>query len=228
MRVAILEDDKDQADILCSWLEEEGYSCFVFTKGTDFLQGYAKESYDAVILDWNVPEGSGIDVVAHIRASADGSVPIIFTTARDSEQDIVSALEIGADDYMVKPIKRSETVARIKALLRRSNGNVDEYKELHFEPFVIDTKTREVKNGDEPITLTQKEYDLLVFLFRNSGRVISRGHLLQVVWGTNPQINTRTVDTHISRLRNKLSLKPDLTGWELTSVYQHGYRLEKV
>ncbi len=229
MRIAILEDDPDQSNVLIGWLEEEGFSCFLFEKGADFLQGIAKESYDAVILDWNVPDVTGIEVVEHIRSNSNSTLPILFTTSRSDEQDIVTALTKGADDYIVKPISRNETVARIKALLRRVGLGVDENtQELSFEPFKIDTKTRELFKEDEKITLTQKEYDLVVFLFLNAGRVISRGHLLQVVWGTNPQINTRTVDTHISRLRNKLTLKPEVTGWELTSVYQHGYRLEKV
>ncbi len=118
--------------------------------------------------------------------------------------------------------------ARLNALLRRSGALPAEQKTLDFSPYSIDTQSRVLSLNNEPITLTQKEYELIVFLLRNEGRVISRGHLLQVVWGTSPQINTRTVDTHVSRLRSKLNIHAETTGWELTSIYQHGYRLEKV
>lgn len=229
MRLAILEDDQDQSNLLSSWLEAEGHSCYIYSNGSDFLQSFAKESFDLIMLDWMVPGMSGIDVMKHIRSNSDAFVPILFVTSKDSEESVVQALESGADDYMVKPITQRETVARLNALLRRSGlqDNSDQTN-LSFDPFSVDTSSREISLNDTAVEMTQKEYDLMLFLFRNAGRIISRGHLLQVVWGTSPNINTRTVDTHVSRLRNKLQLKPELTGWELTSVYQHGYRLEKV
>ena len=229
MRIAILEDDKDQSELLVLWLEEQEHSCYVYNNGAEFLQNFAKESFDLIILDWVVPEMSGLEVMKHIRTNSDVLVPILFVTSKDEETDVVKALEAGADDYMIKPIKQGEMVARLNALLRRSGlQDSDDQSNLDFDPYVVDTNKRSISLQDETITMTQKEYDLMLFLFRNSGRVISRGHLLQVVWGTNPNINTRTVDTHISRLRNKLQISPDVTGWELTSIYQHGYRLEKV
>lgn len=229
MRLAILEDDSDQAELLCAWLEEQNHNCDVYRDGGTFIQGYAKESYDLIILDWMVPEMSGLEVLKHIRSSSNSKVPILFVTKKDNEEDVVQALQEGADDYMSKPISQRETVARITALLRRSGAiDQEQHKVIEFPPFVVDTQHRTIALNDEEVVLTQKEYELVLFLLRNAGRVISRGHLLQVVWGTNPNINTRTVDTHISRLRNKLQLKPELTGWELSSIYQHGYRLEKV
>lgn len=230
MRIAILEDDKDQSELLVAWLEEHEHSCYVYDNGAEFLQSFAKESFDLIILDWVVPQMSGIEVMQHIRTNSDVLVPILFVTSKSSEKDVVKALESGADDYMIKPIKQSEMVARFNALLRRSGLQQDENDQsnLNFDPYYVDTNRRSISLQGADVTMTQKEYDLMLFLFRNSGRVISRGHLLQVVWGTNPNINTRTVDTHISRLRNKLKIDPEITGWELTSIYQHGYRLEKV
>lgn len=229
MRIAILEDDKDQSEMLVSWLEEKEHSCYVYDNGSEFLQSFVKESFDLIILDWMVPSMSGLEVMQHIRTTTDVLVPILFVTSKDSESDVVQALEAGADDYMVKPVKQHELVARLNALLRRSGlQDSEDQSTLDFKPYVVDTNKRSISLDGQAVTMTQKEYDLMLFLFRNSGRVISRGHLLQVVWGTSPNINTRTVDTHVSRLRNKLKISPDETGWELTSIYQHGYRLENV
>ncbi len=182
MRIAILEDDAEQSALLTAWLESAEHSCYSYDNGASFVQNYAKESYDLIILDWMVPEMSGLEVLEHIRSSADSVVPILFVTQKDSEENIVAALERGADDYMCKPIKHKETIARINALMRRSGFEQnDEKKILEFAPFTVDTHQREITLSDEVISLTQKEYELMHFLFRNAGRIISRGHLLQVV-----------------------------------------------
>lgn len=228
MRIVVLEDDPDQAALLTAWLEEDGHHCSVFKDGKSFIRAYSNESYDLVILDWMVPEASGLQVLKHLRAHLDATVPVIFITQRDAEQDVVEALEAGADDYMTKPVGCSETLARVKVIARRLGlGDTVEEDKIEIDPYELDTKTREVTTHGEPLELTQKEYELALFLFRNLGRVISRGHLLEMVWGTSSQINTRTVDTHVSRLRHKFALD-DEPGWKLTSVYRHGYRLEKL
>ena len=227
MRIAILEDDKDQSDLLCAWLEQDEHNTKVFEEGNMLVRACAQESFDLIVLDWMVPGMSGLEVLKHIRAHGDAKVPVLFITQRDAEADIVEALENGADDYMSKPVSEKETLARIKALARRSGfGELAENEILNFTPYQIDTKTRKVSMDGEEVSMTQKEYELTLFLFRNLGKIVSRGHLLEVVWGTNPDINTRTVDTHISRLRSKLKLNNE-NGWQLTSIYQHGYRLEK-
>jgi len=225
VRVAIVEDDSEQSALIKVWIEELGNDCIIYEDGDSFSQTFAKESFDLLILDWMLPGMTGIEVLKHLRGNGDTTLPVLFVTAKEEEQDIVTALEAGADDYMCKPISKRETQARFKALVRRTLSG-GEQTELNFTPFAVDLKARSVSLNDESITLTQKEYELILFLFRNEGRVISRGHLLQVVWGTNPQINTRTVDTHISRLRGKLKLNADDTGWELISIYQHGQLLK--
>lgn len=228
MRIAIVEDDNEQAVFLEMWIKSLGHDCFIFGDGAQFVQSYAKESFDLVVLDWVLPSMSGIEVLSHVRGSGDHKTPVLFVTAKNSETDIVQGLEAGADDYMSKPLHEPETKARINALLRRSGAFSEaESAKIDFSPYEIDTSSRTLSLNGEAIGLTQKEFELILFLLRNEGRVISRGHLLQVVWGTSPNINTRTVDTHISRLRSKLELKPEITGWELSSIYQHGYRLEK-
>ena len=228
MRIAILEDDKDQADLLEAWLNEAGHQCTVFNDGTMFIRNYSRDSYDLLMLDWMVPSTSGLDVLKHLRQHLDQLVPVVFITQKDSEEDIVMALSHGADDYMTKPVRQHETLARVNAIARRvgfGEGNIAE--SYDFKPYHIDTKLRRVSYNEEQVEMTQKEYELTVFLFKNLGRVISRGHLLEMVWGTSAQINTRTVDTHISRLRSKLNFDQE-ENWQLTSVYRHGYRLEQI
>lgn len=227
MRIVILEDDRDQADLLTAWLEEAGHQVTVFSDGTLFIRAYTKDSYDLVLLDWMVPSMSGIDVLKHLRAQIDSMVPVVFITQKDQEEDIVVALEEGADDYMAKPVRHMETMARVNAIARRMGFGDRNTLDIYDQPpYTINTRLREVKLNEDVVEMTQKEYELTLFLFKNLGRVVSRGHLLEMVWGTSSQINTRTVDTHISRLRTKLKLDQQ-EFWQLTSVYRHGYRLEK-
>ena len=228
MRIVILEDDRDQADLLVAWLEEAGHQCDIFADGNAFIRAYKRDSYDLALLDWMVPNLSGLDVLKHLKEHLDPVVPVVFITQRDAEEDIVQALEAGADDYMTKPVRHMETMARVNAIARRMGfGDNNTSEHYDFPPFKIDTRLRHVTLNDAVIDMTQKEYELTLFLFKNLGRVISRGHLLEMVWGTSSQLNTRTVDTHVSRLRTKLEFdKHD--DWQLTSVYRHGYRLENV
>jgi DNA-binding response OmpR family regulator len=226
LRVAVLEDDPDQAELVQFWLENAGHSCTHFADGREFVKHLRRESYDVLILDWMVPELSGIQALKTIRRDQDCSTPVVFVTQRDSEQDIVEALQAGADDYMTKPIRRLELLARVNAVVRRGlGGEWRDHALVELAPYRIDKANREIAIDGEPVALTQKEYELAVFLFQHVGEIVSRSHLLESVWGTSADINTRTVDTHASRIRSKLGLLPS-NGWKLTSIYQHGYRLE--
>lgn len=227
MRIAYLEDDPDQARLVRLWLEDVGHQVTSFQAGRDLVRVLRSESFDLLILDWMIPDMSGIEVLDWTRSHYDWNVPILFCTEKNSEDDIVQALESGADDYMEKPLNKRELVARVGALQRRMMLGRSNSQSLAFAPYTIDLANRVITLDETPIELTQKEYDLAVFLFKNLGRAISRGHILDSVWGMSPDLNTRTVDTHISRLRKKLQLGPE-TGWGLTSIYQHGYRLDHV
>ncbi len=226
MRIAIVEDDPDQAALLQVWLERDGFDCHIFEDGAKAVKAFQKESFDLVLLDWYLPELNGAEVLKWIRENLDWRIPVIFVTQRDSEEDLAYALEKGADDYVSKPIAAMVLMARIHALLRRVHGP-DVYKAQQFGKFSFDSQSNQLFIENHPITLTQKEYELALFLFRNSGRLLSRSHLLESVWGHSTELNTRTLDTHISRLRKKLQLGEE-TGWRLSSVYHHGYRLESV
>jgi len=225
MKVFILEDDLDQALLVQHWLEESGHTCQIFTNGRAFIEKLPYEQPDLLILDWNLPKISGLEILNWVRSSDYNDLPVIFATNRDHEDDLVLALDQGADDYLVKPIKESELIARANALHRR-------HQQMHqntlvFEPFSFDPKQDIISFGDQSVKLTAKEYQLANYFFNNPDRLISRDYLLETIWTKSSAITTRTVDTHISRLRKKLNLDGTL-GWKLISVYHKGYRLIKV
>ena len=226
MRIAILEDDPDQLALLQRWLVQDGHDVHGYQGGREIMMRSARESFDLYLLDWQVPDVSGTDVLLWLRANISRRVPILFVTVRDSEQDIVFALEHGADDYMVKPVRRQELLARVHALLRRAYPS-EEQKQLSFPPFEIDIQRGEVRKDGQRIELTPKEFELTVTLFRNIGRLLSRGHLQETVWGRTGDLATRTVDTHVSQVRKKLDLRPE-SGYRVVPIYNYGYRLEKI
>lgn len=230
MRIALLEDDEHIAKLISLWIEEEGHHCTIFSDGRQMLNALKADSYDLLLLDWMVPEIDGEGVLVWARENLNWRIPIVFLTMRDNEEDIVKILSLGADDYITKPIRQKEMLARVTALARRANV-LDTEKttsdELQYGPYTINLKTNMVTRNGSSIKLTQKEFELVLFLFRNLGRIVSRGHMLESVWGHNQDINTRTADTHISRIRNKLGLVPE-NGWRISAIYHHGYRLEQV
>jgi DNA-binding response OmpR family regulator len=227
MRIAILEDDLAQADLVRVWLAGAGHSCHTFHRGRELMRAMTRDTFDLLVLDWELPDVNGDAVLVWVRANVRDILPVLFTTARESEQDIVRALKEGADDYLVKPLRKHELLARVEALGRRAKPQPRLADVLKVGDFEIDLGRRTVTRAGKAIDLTQKDFDLAVFLFRNVGNLVSRGHILESVWGRSPDLNTRTVDTHVSRLRSKLGLVPE-QGWKLTAVYQHGYRLETV
>jgi len=228
MRIALLEDAPDQSDLLCAWLKAAGHNCRAYALGRDLVREAQRETFDLYMLDWEVPGMSGAEVLLWIRANIAEPVPVLFVTARQREEDIVHALSSGADDYMVKPLGKFELLARIDALARRARPSQRaEEGLLEFARLSVDVRNRRVKLDGRDVAMTQKDYDLAVFLLRNIGRLLSRGHILEAVWGQSADLNTRTVDTHVSRIRGKLQLTPE-NGWRLSAVYQHGYRLERI
>jgi two-component system, OmpR family, response regulator RegX3 len=226
VRIAILEDDPDQLALLRRWISDDGHDVHGWLSGREAMKQAGRESFDLFMLDWQVPDVSGAEVLKWLRANVSKTVPVLFVTVRDSEQDIVFALENGADDYMVKPVRRQELIARVRALLRRAYP-VEEQKQLSFPPFEIDIQRSEVRKNGAKIDLTPKEFELTVTLFRNMGRLLSRGHLQETVWGRSADLATRTVDTHVSQVRKKLDLKPE-SGYRVVPVYNYGYRLERL
>lgn len=223
--IGLLEDDEDQARLLSHWLSEAGYLVRCYPSGAEFRRKQGAVSVDLLILDWNLPEESGLAILRALREGG-SMLPVLFLTARSSEDDIVTGLRAGADDYVSKPATQGELLARVGALLRRTHLKKDAVEEEDVEPYRIDLMRRRVELAGEEISLTDREFDLVLFLFRRRGRVVSREALLESIWNIRGDVATRTVDTHISRLRKKLGLAGE-HGWRLNAVYQHGYRLER-
>lgn len=227
LRIAVLEDDVDQAELLSAWLSSAGHSVNHFSSSRLFLREVLRDSYDLLVLDWMVPDMDGVEVMTRVRDSSRHYTPVLFVTAKDTEDDVVAALSAGADDYMAKPLRQREFLARVYAVIRRGNYGDGKDDLPDVSPYELRMDRKLITLGGEQVELTHREFDLAVFMFRNAGRVVSRSHILESIWGMHgADLNTRTVDTHISRLRKKLKIGPE-NGWKLSAIYQHGYRLER-
>ena len=223
MRIAILEDDLPQAQLLQRWLTQAGMTCLLFATGAAFRSGIVDEPADLILIDWMLPDDDGLAVLVWLREDLGMRTPVMFTTTRAEEDALVLALDKGADDYLIKPLRRAETLARVNALLRRGSAKPLSVVTLGCVNIDID-RHRATSNGLQ-IDLTDRELALAVYMLRNHGRLLTRQELLENVWRTSPNIVTRTVDTHVSRLRAKLRLTPE-NGFDLSTVYHKGYRLE--
>jgi DNA-binding response OmpR family regulator len=225
-RIGLLEDDQDQAQLYEVWLGKAGYQTRAYHEAAEFRRRLAADPMDLLLLDWELPGTSGIEVLRWLRENGDPNLPVIFITVRDSEEDIVEALRHGADDYLIKPLRAGELLARISAVLRRAGiGSDEQAAPTQMGPYALDPERHRVLLNGQEVPLTQREYELAAYLFRRQGRIVSREALLEDVWKIHGDVVTRTVDTHISRLRRKLELGGE-HGWRLTAIYQHGYRLE--
>ncbi|AFM15422.1 response regulator with CheY-like receiver domain and winged-helix DNA-binding domain [Mycolicibacterium chubuense NBB4] len=224
--VLIVEDEESLADPLAFLLRKEGFEATVVTDGPSALAEFDRAGADIVLLDLMLPGMSGTDVCKQLRARS--SVPVIMVTARDSEIDKVVGLELGADDYVTKPYSARELIARIRAVLRRGadpddTGIADGV--LEAGPVRMDVERHVVSVNGSPITLPLKEFDLLEYLMRNSGRVLTRGQLIDRVWGADYVGDTKTLDVHVKRLRSKIEADP-ANPVHLVTVRGLGYKLE--
>lgn len=203
--VIVVEDETAIADLLTLYLERDGFDVEVIGDGITALDVILDRNPAAVILDVGLPGQSGTDVCAAMRL-AQNWTPVLFCTARDDEIDRVLGLELGADDYITKPFSPREVVARVKAVLRRSAAisPTEPKAELAMNGVEVDTATRRCLVNDSEIDLTPTEFDLLVFLLRNPGKVFGRDELLTDVWGYSSAVGSRTVDVHVAQLRSKL------------------------
>ena len=227
MKIASLEDDLDQARRIQQVLTAAGYACTSYHQGRDLLAALRTEAYDLVLLDWHLPDIDGDDVVRWLRAHIGARIPVIFLTNRSTEDDLVEGLRAGADDYIVKPMRPLELLARVAALLRRSQ--IAEPADDIFEVarYRIEPTARAIMLDGVAVPLAPKEYELALLFFRNLGRLMSRDVLAECVWNREIPATSRTLDTHLSNIRQKLQLRPQ-HGVRLTSSYALGYRLEVV
>ncbi|MEA2550980.1 MAG: two-component system, OmpR family, response regulator RegX3, partial [Actinomycetota bacterium] len=228
--ILIVEDEPSLAETLSYNLSREGYRVSIAADGREGLREFRTEIPSLVILDLMLPEVSGFDLCRLIRAES--SVPIIITTAKDSEADKVAGLELGADDYMTKPFSCLELVARVRALLRRAGGT--RIASVNRDPglpavltsgeIALDADRHEVSLRGEPIPLPPKEFQLLEVLLRGRGRLLTRERIIEEVWGPDYVGDTKTLDVHVKRLRRRIELDPHSPS-QLVTVRGLGYRL---
>ncbi|MDX2463313.1 MAG: response regulator transcription factor [Porticoccus sp.] len=221
--VGLLEDDPPQAELVQGWLLDSGYNTYCCTTGQAFIDSMSEKQPDVVVLDWQLPDIEGIDVLKILRQDLCFDGPVIFATGKGSEEDIVLALNAGADDYLVKPLRRSELDARLSALWRRYGHEVK--RQFVLGPISIDLDARRTLVDGEEVKLTPIEFDLAVCVLSNVNKLLSRDYLLKEVWGVGVELDTRTVDMHISKIRRLLKINPEM-GYGIKTVYRHGYRLE--
>jgi DNA-binding response OmpR family regulator len=225
MNFAIIEDSRSQAEVLKALLKSEGHHVEIFGDGKSFMEALRQGGFDFFIVDWTLPDVSGEELLVHIRQQCGWEVPVVFCTARTGEEHAADILRLGADDYIPKPIRYMEFMARIESLLRRRRQQRPEA--LRLGNIEVNLDGRRIRLAGSDVDLTQREFDLAVILLRNIGRVLPRDELLSAIWGREPGVDSRTVDTHASRLRKKLGLAGE-SGLMLTSVYGQGYRLDTV
>ncbi|WP_293769757.1 response regulator transcription factor [uncultured Corynebacterium sp.] len=231
--ILIVEDEESLADPLAFLLRKEGFEVVVANDGPTALTEFGAHDIDIVLLDLMLPGMSGTDVCKELRAQS--SVPIIMVTARDSEIDKVVGLELGADDYVTKPYSSRELIARIRAVLRRggeaasaaSVAEDDDYDEQILEGGRVrmDVERHTVCVDGETVSMPLKEFDLLEYLLRNSGRVLTRGQLIDRIWGADYVGDTKTLDVHVKRLRSKIEAEPSRPQ-HLVTVRGLGYKFE--
>jgi two-component system alkaline phosphatase synthesis response regulator PhoP/two-component system response regulator ResD len=217
--ILVVDDERNIRDLLRLYLEKEGYAVITAADGEEAMALHRREDPDLVILDLMLPKIDGYEVCRQIRRTAD--TPILMLTARSDDIDAIVGLELGADDYVPKPFNPRALVARVKAILRRSEARRIGTRPIEVGTLRIDPRRREAAVGERPLALRAREFDLLTALARDPGVVLTRDGLLEHVWGTDFAGETRTVDVHIAEVRKKLGAD----GPTIDTVRGVGYRL---
>ena len=225
MRIGILDDEVLVAEWLEDIISSMEHSCQVFHSGRRLVNALHRDTFDLLLLDWNVPDLSGLAILQWMRDQLDWSPPVMFLTGRSADEDIVAGLRMGADDFVTKPVQSPVLLARVEAVLRRAYGGRRNYGLETYGSYVFDIDRESISLNGEPLTVTPKEFMLALMLFRNGHRSLSRDYILEAVWGHRPGLPTRTLDAHISKIRSKLSLRAE-NGFRLLPIYAFGYRLE--
>lgn len=225
MKTLLIADDNEQIlDVLTEYARKDGYNIYTAKTGTDALKEFSRHEFSAVLLDVMMPEMDGFEVCRRIRSRS--MVPVIMITARGEDFERIMGLDIGADDYVVKPFSPSEVMARLRAVLRRINpGNLGTGSLLNRGSLCISLDKYKASVSGQEVHLTKKEIEILWLLSSNVGTVFTRSHILDSVWGYDYYGDDRTVDTHIKRMRAKLE-KHSHPDWEIVTVRGVGYKFE--
>jgi two-component system response regulator RegX3 len=226
LRVAIVEDDPSQAELLGHWVRQGGHHGRHFDRGGAAIRVLDHDSFDAMVLDWNLRDISDLEVLRRIR-SCESTMPILFTSARNREEDVVNALRQGADDYMIKPVRHLEFIARLEAIARRGRHLAAQAEGLKLDVYEVGDAARTLTRGGRPVRLTPKGFDLSILFLSNVGKLLSRTQICERVWGHGASVSSRTLDTHVCGIRSKLGFTPE-NGWCLAAKYGYGYRLQRL
>ena len=228
MNIGLLEDDPTVSQHVRELLEHAGHHVRCFTTGSAIRRAMATDTFDLFVLDWWVPEETGMQVLSHIRNVMVLPAPVLFLTARSDEEGIVQALNAGADDYCVKPVQPQVLLARISALLRRTYPEQDTNTPKSMLGYVFSSAEQRVDFDNQSQSLTHKEFKLALYLFENAERAISRKRLMLELWGSEGDALSRALDVHISAIRKKLALSATSPNVRLQPVYGFGYRLVSI
>ncbi|MGH9340452.1 MAG: response regulator transcription factor [Acidobacteriota bacterium] len=221
-RILVIDPDPVAREIACLTLNEAGYRCLAVRSGTDGLTMARSGHPDLIVLDISIPDLSGVEILKYLKSDLEiTKIPIIAVTARGEEKDRITALEVGADDCLTKPFNPRELILRLAKILRRSEGKPSV---LQCRNITLNEESYEVRVGGHLVYLTATEFSLLSLLLKNQGRLLSRDHLLKTVWGYREGHKTRTVDTHVQRLRRKLSSEKDC----LQTIRGQGYKISEI
>lgn len=231
LTIGLVEDDSDQSDLFAAWLNEAGYNVRQFQSAAEFRRRLGAESVDVVVLDWMLPDTPGIEVLDWLRHSTQAQLPVLFLTAKTSESDIVAGLSAGADDYITKPARKAELLARIDAVLRRTHlvapapaADPAPSDRLGFDDVRIELAQRVVSRGGAEVRLTHLEFELLAFFVSHPHQVFSRAELFQQVWGQSAG-SMRTVDNFVGQLRKRFEANPEQPR-RFVTVRGSGYRFD--
>lgn len=229
MHIALLEDEITLAHEVEALLIEAGHTVAHYVDGHQMMRGLLKDTFDMFVLDWHVPGPNGMEVLQHLRETLKFTTPIIFLTSNNAEEQIVQALDAGADDYCAKPVRKFEFMARLSALQRRlaPPAPMNQGGEL-LPGYVFDHIERIVRVDGEPVVLTEKEYELSRLMFENPDRPIARNRIMKDIWGREEDALSRTLDVHISWIRRKLNIGANADNVRLVVVHGFGYRLMKM
>ncbi|MBM2771504.1 response regulator transcription factor [Burkholderia anthina] len=232
MIVAILEDVEQQAKTLASWLQKSGFETEIRHDGDSFIELVRTQKVDVLLVDWDVPGQNGIEVTRWVRQTFADAMPVIIVTQHDSEEDVVYGLNSGADDFLTKPVRQRELVARVGAQVRKYYPDTQDQGALTLGKYKLDPTSRRVHvtevsgvEGDS-VVLSAREFELAMLLFGNAGRIVSKDFLLKKIWGEVDRKYDASLATYVSKIRNALALRSK-NGLVISTVYNYGYRLER-
>jgi DNA-binding response OmpR family regulator len=226
MRIATLDFDLSEAKSICEVLTTVGHDCDPVASSTELLQMLHNQPYDALIVGLQRPDEQQ-DLVKAVRKQVSAAMPILVITGSTIEDDIIATLDAGANDYMFRPARRKDLITRVLVLLRRAYPSQADAEKLEIGPYIFQPRRGRLIAMGKPVDVTRKEFDLALLFLRNLGRPLSRTLIVETVWAGNPLEISRTMDTHVSRVRNKLGLIPE-RGYRLSPVYGYGYRLDEI